>query len=64
MKLAVVFTLFTLIVIVKGNLIAAVARPAILSIGTIFAVFSQDKFNFRPTEWKNPLESESDKDIT
>ena len=49
--LARVFILFTLTVIVKSNLIAAVARPAILSIGTIFAALNQP--TDQPIEWKN-----------
>ena len=41
MKIARVFLLLTLSVVVYGNLIAAVARPAILSIGTLFAAVNQ-----------------------
>ena len=39
MKLTHVLTLFAIIVIVKGNMIAAFARPAILTLGTMFAAF-------------------------
>ena len=53
MKLAQVFALFTLIVIVKGNLIAAMARPAILSFGTLFAALNHEKFDIKPIEWRN-----------
>ena len=43
MKLTcVVFALFTLSVIVKGNVLAAVAKPVMLGIGTIFTVMNQD----------------------
>ena len=43
MKYTLIFAIFTLIMIVKGNLIAAVAWPVILSIGTIFtALKTQD----------------------
>ena len=48
-----VFTLLTLGEIVKGNLVAAVARPVILSIGTIFAAMNQDVLDTQSFEWKN-----------
>ena len=41
MKLTCIVVLFTLVVIVEGNLIA-VAQPALLALGTIFAVLNQD----------------------
>ena len=40
MKLAIIFAFLTLIVTIKGNLIAAVAWPAILSVGTIFTAMN------------------------
>ena len=40
MNLSKVLALFTLIVIVKGNLIAAMARPVILSLGTVFTAMT------------------------
>ena len=51
MKLTQLFTLLTLSLIVKGNLIAAVARPAILSLGTLFAALNQR--TDQHIEWKN-----------
>ena len=53
MKLTFIFTLFTLSEIVKCNLIAAMARPVILSIGTIFAAMNQDVVEIQPLEWSN-----------
>ena len=53
MKIALVFALLGLIIIVKGNLIAAIARPTILSIGTIFAALNQDRIDIKHIEWRN-----------
>ena len=56
MKIACKFALFTLSVLsvlVKGNLIAAMARPAILSFGTLFAALNHEKFDIKPIEWRN-----------
>ena len=38
MKLALIFALFTMSVMVNGNLIA-VAQPVLLTLGTLFAAF-------------------------
>ena len=59
MKFTSVIALFTLSVIVKGNLIAAAARPAILAIGTIFAALNQ--VDREPIEWSNFMPFAMDK---
>ena len=46
MKLTCIFALFTLSVIVRGNMLVAVAQPVILSLGTIYAAFNQDLLPF------------------
>ena len=51
MKLAFIFALFTLSVIVEGNLIA-LAQPVILALGTIFTAI-----NHKDVHEKQPLES-------
>ena len=53
MKLTCVFALLTLSVVIKGNLLVALTRPAILSIGTIYAAFNQNILDVKPIEWKN-----------
>ena len=53
MKIKFILILFTLSVIVKCNLMAAVTRPVILSLGTFFAVMNQDAIDIQPTEWRN-----------
>ena len=58
-----IFALITLSVVVKCNLIAAVARPVLLSIGTIWAALNQDVVdigqidisNFRPNHKSKPF---------
>ena len=53
MKFALIFSLFTLIVMVRGNIIA-VAQPVLLALGTIFAaVKNQDAHEIQPLDWKN-----------
>ena len=53
MKLALIFCLFTLSVMVKSNLIA-VAQPVILALGTIFtAINHQDLSDKQSIEWRN-----------
>ena len=52
MKLSYIFTLFTLGVFVQGNLIA-VAQPALLAIGTLFAALNQYTHDNQPIEWRN-----------
>ena len=53
MKFALIFALFTLIVMVRGNIIA-VAQPVLLTLGTIFAaVANQDAHEIQPIDWKN-----------
>ena len=55
MKLTRVLALCTLIVTAKGNLVAAIARPVILSIGTVYtALKTQDALSgAEPTDWRN-----------
>ena len=49
MKLTcVVFTLFTLSLIVKGNVLAAMAKPVMLGLGTIFTVMNHDVSDIEP----------------
>ena len=55
----VLLALFTLSVIVRGNLIAAAARPAILAFGTIFAALNQ--VDREPIEWSNFMPFSMDK---
>ena len=56
MKLTHVLALFTLSVIVQGNLIAAVARPVVLSLGSIFtAMKTQDALSEMHIEWRDLL---------
>ena len=55
MQITHVFAFFTLSVIVKGNLVAAMARPMILSFGTIFAAMNKDVLETGPIEWRNIL---------
>ena len=56
MKLTLVLALFTLSVIVQGNLIAVVSRPVILSLGSIFtAMIAQDSLSEMHFEWSNIL---------
>ena len=52
MKLTCIFALFTLGVIVQGNLIA-VAQPALLAIGTLFAALNQNTHDNQSIEWRN-----------
>ena len=56
MKLVLIFCLFTLSVIVKGNLIA-VAQPVMLALGTIFTAMNinQDVHDKQPIKWRNLL---------
>ena len=55
MKLMFVFALFILSIVVKGSLMAAAARPVILSLGTIFtAMKTHDALSdIQSIEWKN-----------
>ena len=53
MKLALIFSLFTLSVMVKCNLIA-VAQPVILALGTIFtAINHQAETEKQHIQWRN-----------
>ena len=62
MNLTYILALFTTLgVIAYANLIAAVARPAILSFSTIFAAFYQDSLDKKSIEWGNLLPFSSDK---
>ena len=55
MKLASIFALFILSMMVKGNLIA-VAQPVLLTLGTIFAAMAnQDAYDMQPIQWSNLL---------
>ena len=53
MKTKFVIILFTLSVVAKCNLMAAVARPVILSFGTIFAAMNQNAIDIQPIDWRN-----------
>ena len=53
MKTKFVIILFTLSVVAKCNLMAAVARPVLLSFGTIFAAMHQDAIDIQPINWRN-----------
>ena len=50
MKLAILFALFTISVMVKGNLIA-VAQPVLLTLGTIFTAFNKSKNDEQLISW-------------
>ena len=54
MKLICIFALFSLGVIVRGNLIT-LAQPALLALGTLFAFLNQDALDHQPIEWSNIL---------
>ena len=55
MKLIFIFVLFTLSVIVEGNLVA-VAQPAILALGTMFTALYQKKgHQEKESIWKGGL---------
>ena len=57
MKLAYIFALFTLSVMVKGNLIA-VAQPVLLALGSILTALNhQDSRDNKSTLWANFLGS-------
>ena len=49
MKLTcVVLALFTLFVIVKGNVLAAMAKSVMLGLGTIFTIMNHDVTDIEP----------------
>ena len=53
MKLAVIFALLTLSVIVKGAWLAAAVQPVILTLGAVMATLDLDVLDLQPIEWKN-----------
>ena len=65
MKLTHLLALFTLIVIAKGTLMAAIARPVILSLGTVFTAFkTQDALSgTQSTEWRNLIPFSTKKEV-
>ena len=55
MKLSSIFVLITLIVVVKGNLLVAAARPAILGLGALMAALNKDELpdlDVHAFDWK------------
>ena len=52
MKLSCIFALFTLRVMVKGNLIA-VAQPVLLTLGTLFTALNHDLIDKQRIDWRN-----------
>ena len=55
MKLRGLLALFSLIVIVKGNLFATAVKPIILGFGAILAAVDLDVVDVQPIVWKNWL---------
>ena len=55
MKLTFILTLLQICVIVKGTLLAAVARPVILSFGTMFTALNHDLLDKQTIDWKSLL---------
>ena len=55
MKFTLIFVIFTLTVIVNSNLLVAVTRPVILSIGTLFAALNHDASDSKFTEWRSNM---------
>ena len=55
MKLRGILALSTLIVIVKGNLLAAAVQPFIIGFGAILAAVDLDVLDVQPIEFKNWL---------
>ena len=64
MKLTSIFTLFTLIVIVKGAWWAAAVQPVILSLGAVLGTIDQDVLDLQPIAQKNWNIFKSDKKET
>ena len=60
MKTTCIFTIYTLIVIVKGSLWAAAVQPIVLTFGAAFTALNLDVQPLFDVNWKNFLFSKED----